>query len=101
MRLHPQIGRRSAEARTMEFPAVDRPVGVSKEERMRIRFDNPWGAVREHLWLFDKACEMAAKCIDPELLLDPQAPSECCLQPPERRLNPLEFHGKRCCDAST
>ena len=69
---------------------------------MKTRFDHPWAvAMREQMWLFGKAGEMIARCADPELLLDPQALPDCCLQAPEQRLNPFEFHGKRCCDAPT
>lgn len=63
---------------------------------MRTDFNNPWlEAMLEQMWFVRQATDTAAKCIDPELLHDAQALSDYCLQPTERRLNPLEFHGKR------
>ena len=63
---------------------------------MTTRFDNPWFAVvLEQMWICRQATEVVAKCIDPQLLLDPQALTNYCLHPSEPRLNPLEFHGKR------
>lgn len=60
------------------------------------QFINPWfELVLEQTWIVRQATETAAKCIDPELMLDPQALSDYCLEPTEERLNPLEFHGKR------
>lgn len=63
---------------------------------MKSSFSNPWvDAVLEQMWVYCQVTEVVAKCIDAELLSDPQALTQCCLHPSEQRLNPLEFHGKR------
>ena len=63
---------------------------------MRTSSNNPWvDAVIEQMWIYCQAIDVVAKSIDVDLLSDPQALSQYCLYPSERRLNPLEFHGKR------
>lgn len=63
---------------------------------MKTNFSNPWvDAVIEQMWVYCQATEVLVKCIDAELLSDPQALTQYCLHPSEQRLNPLEFHGKR------
>ena len=63
---------------------------------MKTSFNSPWiDAVIEQMWVYCQATEVLAKCIDAELLSDPQALTQYCLHPSEQRLNPLEFHGKR------
>ena len=63
---------------------------------MRTSLNNPWvDAVIEQMWVYCQATDVLAKCIDAELLSDPQALTQSCLNPSEQRLNPLEFHGKR------
>lgn len=63
---------------------------------MTSNFSNPWfDAMLEQMWIVRHATETAAKCIDPELISDPQALTDYCLEPTEQRLNPLEFHGRR------
>jgi hypothetical protein len=47
------------------------------------------------MWIYRQATDVLVKCIDVELLSDPQALTQYCLHPSEQRLNPLEFHGKR------
>jgi len=57
---------------------------------------NPWfDTVLEQMWIVSQATDVMARCIDADLLSDPQALSDYCLKPTEQRLNPLEFHGKR------
>lgn len=59
-------------------------------------FNNPWAEMMiEQLWLYRQSTEVAAKCFDAELLTDPHALSDYCLNPTEKRLNPIDFHGKR------
>jgi len=63
---------------------------------MKTSFNNPWfDAVLEQMWAYCQATEVVARSIDTELLSDPQALTQYCLHPSEKRLNPLEFHGKR------
>lgn len=63
---------------------------------MNSSFHNPWVKLMlEQVWLCQQATDVAMKCVDTELLFDSQALSDYCLQPSEKRLNPLEFHGKR------
>jgi hypothetical protein len=66
---------------------------------MKTRFDPPW-ALAEQLWLFGKASEVIVKCIDSKVLRGSTAAHDCCVESLDQRLNPLEFHGRRCCDAS-
>ncbi len=57
---------------------------------------NPWvEVILDQLWIVRQTTAMVARSIDVELLLDPQAMSDYWLNPTEKRLNPLEFHGKR------
>ena len=59
-------------------------------------FPNPWvDLILEQMWIVRQTTAMVARSIDSELLLDPQAIADYCLNPAEKRLNPLEFHGKR------
>lgn len=59
-------------------------------------FNNPWfTAVLDPLWAVRQATETVAKCVDPELLSDPQSLTDYCTDPSEQRLNPFDFHGKR------
>lgn len=59
-------------------------------------FDNPWiDLALQQMWLYRQSVEVAAKCLDAELLASPQAFTDHCLNPTERRLNPIEFHGRR------
>lgn len=59
-------------------------------------FNNPWfTVVLDPLWSVRQATETVAKCVDPELLGDPQSLTDYCLDPSERRLNPFDFHGRR------
>jgi len=63
---------------------------------MRSSFPNPWAEVIiEQMGIVRQSTNVVARCIDPELLLDPQAVVEYRLHPSAERLNPLEFHGKR------
>jgi len=63
---------------------------------MRSSFQNPWAEViLNQTWIVWQTAEVVARSIDFELLLDPQALTDYCLNPSEKRLNPLEFHGKR------
>jgi hypothetical protein len=67
---------------------------------MTNNFPNAWvEVVLEQLWIVRQTTSVVAKCIDTELLCDPQALTDYCLNPSEERLNPLEFHGKRCAPA--
>lgn len=67
---------------------------------MKTRFDPPWAlAMREQMWFLGKASEAIVKCIDSKVLRGSPAPHDCCVEPLGERLNPLEFHGRRCCDA--
>ncbi len=57
---------------------------------------NPWAEViLEQMWIVRQTTTLVARSIDAELLCDPQALTDYCLNPSEERLNPLEFHGKR------
>lgn len=59
-------------------------------------FDNPWVELAlQQIWLYRKSLEVAEKCVDADLLSDPVALSDHCLNPSEQRLNPIEFHGRR------
>lgn len=59
-------------------------------------FNNPWLVVTiDPLWAVRQATETFAKCIDPDLLTDPQSMADYCTDPSEQRLNPFDFHGKR------
>lgn len=59
-------------------------------------FNNPWfTAVTDPLWAVRTATETAARCIDTELLADPQSLTDYCTEPREQRLNPFDFHGRR------
>ncbi len=59
-------------------------------------FNNPWfTAVTDPLWAVRTASETAARCIDAELLADPQSLTDYCIEPMEQRLNPFDFHGRR------
>ena len=61
---------------------------------MRSSSSNPWAEVIiEQMWIVRQSTNALVRCIDPELLLDPQAVVEYCLHPSAERLNPLEFHG--------
>jgi len=63
---------------------------------MRSSFPNPWAdVILAQMWFVWQTTDVVARCIDPELLLDPQAMVDYCLHPSAERLNPLEFHGKR------
>ena len=63
---------------------------------MQINFGNPWvDMMLRQVWIVGQVSEVAVKCVDPQLLSDPQSLSDYCLYPTEERLNPLEFHGKR------
>ncbi len=63
---------------------------------MTAHLNNPWVNLwLEQMWLGARITDTASKCVDAELLLDPQALTEHCLEPNEPRLNPLDFHGKR------
>ncbi|MEP7281451.1 MAG: hypothetical protein ABI696_05695 [Rubrivivax sp.] len=63
---------------------------------MTSHFPNPWAeAILEQMWIVRQTTAMLARSVDLELLLDPQAMTDYCLNPTEKRLNPLEFHGKR------
>lgn len=63
---------------------------------MLTSLNNQWfKAMLNQVWIYQQTTEVMAKCIDPDLLLDPQAMTDYCLHPTEKRLNPLEFHGKR------
>ncbi len=63
---------------------------------MRSSFSNPWvEVILEQMWITRQTTAMLASSIDFDLLLDPQAMTDYCLNPSEKRLNPLEFHGKR------
>jgi hypothetical protein len=63
---------------------------------MTSSYNNAWlDAVLEQIWFVRQATDVAAKSIDPQLLRDPQAMTDYCLNPTAQRLNPLEFHGKR------
>ena len=66
------------------------------EQDMTNSILNPWvKVILEQMWIVHQTTAMAARSIDFELLLDPQAISDYWLNPTEKRLNPLEFHGKR------
>lgn len=63
---------------------------------MKSSFNNPWfEVILEQMWIARQTTSMVARSIDTELLGDPQALTDYCLNPTEKRLNPLEFHGKR------
>lgn len=58
--------------------------------------NNPWVNLwLDQMWLGARITDTASKCVDADLLLDPQALTEHCLEPNEPRLNPLDFHGKQ------
>jgi hypothetical protein len=66
------------------------------EQDMTNSILNPWvEVILEQMWIVHQTTAMVARSIDVELLLDPQAISDYWLIPTEKRLNPLEFHGKR------
>ena len=59
-------------------------------------FPNPWAEViLEQMWIVRQTTSLVARSIDAELMCDPQALTDYCLNPSAKRLNPLEFHGKR------
>ncbi len=63
---------------------------------MTSSFHNPWvESMLGQMWIYRQATEVAAKCIDTELLHDAEVLTDYCMQPSEQRLNPLEFHGRR------
>lgn len=63
---------------------------------MRNSFSNPWvEIILEQMWIVRQTSEVLVRSIDFELLLDPKALTDYCLNPSEEILNPLEFHGKR------
>ena len=65
-------------------------------DRVNQSFNNPWmDLALQQMWLYRQSVEVAAKCLDAELLASPQAFADHCLHPTERRLNPIEFHGQR------
>lgn len=61
----------------------------------RSRFPNPWVVILEQMRIVRQTTEVIARSIDPEILLDPRTLTDYRLHPNEKRLNPLEFHGKR------
>ncbi|MEO8855406.1 MAG: hypothetical protein ABI343_00315 [Burkholderiaceae bacterium] len=68
---------------------------------MTTHSENPWVTVlMNQLWWCRQTTEVIEKCVPAELVLDPKALAEYCLLPSERRLNPMEFHGKRQAQAS-
>jgi hypothetical protein len=63
---------------------------------MTSSFINPWvEMILQQMWIVRQTTSMVARSIDTELLGDPQALTDYCLNPTEKRLNPLEFHGRR------
>lgn len=63
---------------------------------MTSSFHNPWvESMLGQMWIYRQATEVAAKCIDTELLHDAEVLTDYCMHPSEKRLNPLEFHGRR------
>ncbi len=63
---------------------------------MKSSFPNPWVAmILQQMWTVRQTADVVARSIDPELLLDPQTMTDYLTHPSEKRLNPLEFHGKR------
>jgi len=76
--------------------ATMKPTLNELEQDMTSSFPNPWVEVMlEQMWIVRQTTAMLATSIDFNLLLDPQAMTDYCLNPSEKRLNPLEFHGKR------
>lgn len=56
---------------------------------------NPWAALFEQLWLCQRVGATMLECVEVELFSNPVALAKYCLEPTEKRLNPLEFHGAR------
>jgi hypothetical protein len=68
---------------------------------MTSSFHNPWvESMLGQMWIYSQATEVAARCVDTELLHDVEQLSDYCMEPSERRLNPMEFHGRRRCAPS-
>lgn len=56
---------------------------------------NPLAAMFEQLWICQRVGATMLKCVEIELCSNPVALAKYCLEPSEKRLNPLEFHGAR------
>ena len=66
---------------------------------MKDKFANVWiDPVLQQACNYRLTRELMTKGMEACLQVGPQTRVDCCMPPSDERLNPLEFHGKRCAE---